>query len=126
MTPKEEIESLYQHVKETSTASGMYQELADEMEWSIQHMARTGELLAQAGEQEQLARAKAMKEQLEKDSKIGAMMLKGLVDAVTATEHSTTVLIERLNALLVHRVDVLRSQMSYIKSDLERSRYQAR
>lgn len=120
---EQEMEGLFQHVKETGTANAIYPELAEEMEWSIQHLARSSEILAYAEIEEKKARAIHSKDLIEKEPKIGAMMLKEIVDGLTAPEAKLVTLADRLNSTLVHRIDALRTQISYVKADMERSRY---
>src|SRR3990167_6454004 len=121
---EQEIETIYKHVKELVLDDAIYPKLSEELNWSVQMLARSGEILAHAEIEEKKARAIHLQEEIKKDGKIGATMLKEIVSALTANESKIVTLSDRLNRLLVHRIDALRTQISYVKSDLERSRYQ--
>ena len=119
MTPAvhDEVVAMYAHCKESLT--GLHgNELMEELGKTLAWMARTGEVLSEAIEELATARGKAANRV---DPAMTATQAKSIVEGAIASELGWVKLVERLNAMLVHRADGLRSMLSYTKA--QRNQY---
>lgn len=113
MTTEEEIKSLYKRI-ESVGLNGDGAQLKDEMEQCNSELARSGQLLADAESILAKKRGQLVKDYLKKE-KIQPTILKALVDAEVTEEQKVVTLADRLNALLTHRIDSIRTLLSYEK-----------
>lgn len=117
MTLKEEIDSIYAQLGELPDTA---EAIKDDLSKTNAYLARSGNILAQAKAEVSIERGRVMYELSQKHELINftTLQFKELINAKCARTQQLVDLADRVNATCVHRIDSLRSLLSYEKQQL--------
>lgn len=121
-----EIGEIYSHIKELSINADVGS-LMDELDWCNAMLARSAQLEAET--EAYLDRAKGNQSELYTNSlkasgeKFNATQSKLYIESRIIEENKLHRLAERLNATLTHRIDSIRTKISFEKSLRDNSRH---
>ena len=119
-----EINENFEHCKQISIDADA-PSLKAELSWCNSVLARSGQIKADAEKLLNAARGEASEEYLialnKKKVKFNATLFNVWIENKTQDEQALFMQADRLNAVLVHRIDSIRTNLSYEKLLIERS-----
>jgi paraquat-inducible protein B len=118
-----ELDSIYKHIQETSINSDP-EELKEELDQCSMYLARSSQLLADAEYFLNKAKGEAASKyakSITAPAKFNATESKYFIEGVTTLETRLHTMAERLNRTLTHRIDAIRSVLSYEKMFKEKA-----
>lgn len=114
-----ELSEIYAHIQSVSIDADI-QQLLNELDYCNGSLARSAQLQAEAGALLNKARGIASEEYANGAESFSATQAKYFIESRTSDHTKLYTLAERLNRTLTHRIDSIRTAISFEKSHRER------